>query len=82
MSRGYQRLIALILLVLQGVLAAIILATPASLGLPPTAIAWGAIINVGVGIALNRLPTLWQPEPDSPARAISPNEQAPVPPRG
>ncbi len=46
------------LLAFQGILAAAIVADPMTLGIPPTAIAWAAILNVGVGILLNQLKAL------------------------
>lgn len=60
MTKSRQKLIALVLLMAQAVLAAIIVATPGSLGIPPVAIAWAAVANVGVGVWLNGLPTVWQ----------------------
>ena len=63
MSRSNQQVIALVLLVLQGVFAAVIIAKPGTLGLPEVAVAWMAIANVAVGIFLNGLPTLWEQRP-------------------
>lgn len=56
--RHVNNLIALVLLVFQGTLAAIATVSPETLGLSPRVVAWLAIGNVGVGIALNQLQPL------------------------
>ena len=71
MSRTTQRLIALGLLVLATMLNGIVVAAPGSLGLTPVAVNWVLILNLGIAVALNGLPTIWQAEPDPP-----------LPPRG
>lgn len=47
--------VVLLLLSAQAVLAAIIAADPATLGLNPRIVAWLAVFNVPIGIILNQL---------------------------
>lgn len=47
------------LVVFQAVIAAAVL-NPENLGISPLVLAWMAVINVGIGVLLNRLQTLGQ----------------------
>lgn len=62
MSQTQKKVVALSLLMGQACLAAIVVATPRSLGLSDVAVAWLSIANVGVGVWLNGLPTIWSSE--------------------
>lgn len=54
-----QKIAVFVLLVFQGMLAAIIVADAEALGLNKVIISWMSVFNVGVGIALNQLKALF-----------------------
>jgi hypothetical protein len=61
-----QKVAVAVLLILQGMLAVIVISEPADLGLNSIVVKWLMIINIGVGIALNQLESLFgkeQPKP-------------------
>ena len=61
-----QRAIVIGCLVFQGLLAAVVVAEPGSLGIPPVVVAWGSILNVGIGVLLNQLNRMQEPTTSDP----------------
>ena len=61
-----HRYLVIGLLAFQGMLAFAVVAAPGSLGLPPVVVAWMAVLNIGVGIALNQLNRFQESPPNVP----------------
>ena len=67
------------LLTFQGMLAAVVVAKPEALGIPPIALNWLVILNVGVGILLNQLKSLGsEPREVPPQKPSEPSAVASV----
>lgn len=58
MSYGQQRVLAIAVAVMLGVVGAIQLKSPADLGLPPVVAEWLVIVSVGLGILAGFLPSV------------------------
>lgn len=61
MTNHLEYTVAVVVAALLAMLGVVQVADPASLGIPPTAIAWAGVLSAGLGVVASFLPSVRRP---------------------